>query len=287
MILVTVAEYFAQKLSDAGVNRVYGLPGGENVEILDAIRQRDIQFLLVRNESSACYMAATEARLTGKMGVALTTLGPGAANAFAGLAHSYLDRAAVLLITAVSDPDDIGRHTHQVIDLKAIFEPICKYTAELSAENAMHCIGKAMQLAMADRPGPVHLSLHNRIALQQVEDQSQREAKAERPLQSGSVLSEIHTLLGNKQKPIIVAGLGLEPEAPYSEIRRLAESLGAPVIDTPKSKGAVSADHPLYIGTLGLTRHDPVYQLLDEADCVIALGFDVVELVKPGIIRSP
>ena len=176
--MVTVADYFAQKLSDAGVKRVYGLPGGENVEILDAIRQRDIQFLLVRNESSACYMAATEARLTGKLGVALTTLGPGAANAFAGLAHSYLDRAAVLLITAVSDPADIGRHTHQVIDLKAVFEPICKYTAELSAENAMHCIGKAMQLAMADRPGPVHLSLHNRIALQQVEDQSEQEANS-------------------------------------------------------------------------------------------------------------
>ncbi len=285
--MVTVADYFARKLSAAGVNRVYGLPGGENVEILDAIRRQGIDFLLVKNESSACYMAATEARLSGKMGVALTTLGPGAANAYAGLAHAYLDRAAVLLITAVSDPADIGRHTHQVIDLRAVFEPICKYTAELSAENAAHCIGNAMQKAMADRPGPVHISLHNRIALQQVEDQTEQEAKAASPLQSGSVLKEIHTLLANKQKPIIVVGLGLEPEAPYSEIRRLAESLRAPLIDTPKSKGALSADHPLYAGALGLTRNDPVYQLLDEADCVIAIGFDVVELVKPWDYQTP
>ena len=130
--MVTVAAYLAERLSAAGVTRVYGLPGGENVEILEALRRQGMDFLLVKNESSACFMAATDARLTGKIGVALTTLGPGAANAYAGLAHAYLDRASILLITAVSDPALVGRHTHQALDLSAVFQPICKFTAELS-----------------------------------------------------------------------------------------------------------------------------------------------------------
>ena len=121
--MTTVADYFAEQLIAAGVERVYGLPGGENVEILDAIRRRGIDFLLVKNESSACFMAATDARLSGTIGVALTTLGPGAANAYAGLAHAYLDRAPVLLITAANDPDVIGKHTHQVLDLRSLVSP--------------------------------------------------------------------------------------------------------------------------------------------------------------------
>ncbi len=285
--MATIAEYFAEQLTAAGVRRVYGLPGGENVVILDAIRQRGIEFLLVKNESSACFMAATEARLTGKTGVALTTLGPGAANAYAGLAHAYLDRAPVLLITAATDPAEAGRHSHQVIDLHAVFKPVVKYTAELAPGNAVRAIGKAMTQASTDRPGPVHLRVHNRIASQRVEREPKPDATAARPANHGSSLNEVRTLLAGKEKPIIVLGLGLEPAAPYSEIRKLAESLRAPVIDTPKSKGALPADHALYAGALGLTRQDPVYELLDEADCIFAIGFDVVELVKPWDYQKP
>ena len=94
-------------------------------------------------------------------------------------------------------------------------------------------------------------------------------------------------LLAQARRPLIVCGLGLEPEKPYAELRLLAEALGAPVIVTPKAKGALPADHPLYAGAIGLTRTDPVYELLDEADCVVAVGFDVVELVKPWDCSSP
>jgi acetolactate synthase-1/2/3 large subunit len=132
----TVADYLATQLKHAGVTIVYGLPGGENVEILDAIRRQNIEFMLVKNESSAIYMAGTHARLTGGIGVALTTLGPGATNAYVGLAHAYLDREPVLLITAQTDPHLIGTHTHQVLDLQACFAPVTRFTAELSSDNA-------------------------------------------------------------------------------------------------------------------------------------------------------
>ncbi len=284
--MATVADFFAAQLKVVGVERVYGLPGGENVEILDAIRRRGIDFVLVKNESSACFMAATEARLGGKIGVALTTLGPGAANAAAGLAHAHLDRAPVLLITATTDPDLIGRHTHQVLDLAAFFQPICKLSAELSAANAARTIRCALSVANAGRPGPVHISLHNRIARQEAELAG--EPSKATPAPHGNIdISAIRALLADKRKPIIAVGLGLEPGAPYDAIRGLAERLGAPLIDTPKSKGALSADHPLFAGTVGLTRVDPVYELLNEADCIVAIGFDVVELVKPWDYETP
>ena len=285
--MTTVAEYFAEQLIGAGVERVYGLPGGENVEVLDAIRQRGIDFLLVKNESSACFMAATDARLAGTIGVALATLGPGAANAYAGLAHAYLDRAPVLLITAANDPDVIGKHTHQVIDLKAMFRPVCKCTTELTAENAADAIPQALSLATANRPGPVHISIHNRIAAQVIEAVSPFQPPRKTGAVHASDIRAARRLLADKRKPIVVLGLGLEPDRPYRQIRLLAESLKAPVIDTPKSEGALSADHPLFAGTVGLTRDDPVYDLLDEADCVVAIGFDVVELVKPWAYEKP
>ncbi len=285
--MTTVADFFAEQLAAAGVERVYGLPGGENVEILDAIRRQGIDFILVRNESSACFMAATDARLTGVIGVALTTLGPGAANAYAGLAHAYLDRAPVLLITAANDPELIGKHSHQVIDLNAVFSPVCKLSAELTVKNAASTIQHAIALARANRPGPVHTSIHNRIAEQAISAAIPARAPQHESLVDSVDLHGARNLLADKAKPIIVVGLGLEPNRPYQQIRYLAESLSAPVIDTPKSKGALSADHPLFAGTIGLTRSDPVYELLDEADAIVAIGFDVVELVKPWDYMKP
>jgi len=285
--MTTVAEYFADQLANAGVARVYGLPGGENVEILDAIRRRGIEFILVKNESSACFMAATDARLTGVIGVALTTLGPGAANAYAGLAHAYLDRAPVLLITAANDPQLIGKHSHQVFELGAAFRPVCKLSAELTVKNAADTIQQAIALAKAERPGPVHVSIHNRIAERALAYAGPARAPRHEYLVSASDIYAARDLLADKTKPIIVVGLGLEPSRPYQQLRHLVESLGAPVIDTPKSKGALRADHPLFAGTIGLTRDDPVYELLDEADSIVAIGFDVVELVKPWDYAKP
>ena len=285
--MTTVAEFFAEQLAIAGVKRVYGLPGGENVEVLDAIRRQGIDFILVRNESSACFMAATDARLTGLIGVALTTLGPGAANAYAGIAHAYLDRAPVLLVTAANDPEVAGKHSHQVIDLNAVFKPVCKFTAELTVKNAAATIQQALALARAKRPGPAHISIHNRVAEQAMPSPIPAQApQHERAIDAADINAARH-LLADKAKPVIVVGLGLEPSRPYRQVRDLAESLRAPVIDTPKSKGALSADHPLFAGTIGLTRSDPVYELLDEADAIVAIGFDAVELVKPWNYRKP
>jgi len=283
----TLAELIAEKLFDAKVDVVFGLPGGENVEVLDALRKRGIEFVLVRNESSAIFMADAHARLTGGLGVALTTLGPGATNAYAGIAHAWLDRSLVLLLTAQTDPKLLGSHTHQVLDLQSIFKPVTKLTASLTPDNANEILSRALDSLRTGRPGPVHLSIPAVYATSEVNFTSLPSPSSAMDLIDQHQIANARKILAASHRPVIVVGLGLEPDEPYSQLRALAESLHAPMIDTPKSKGALPADHPLFVGTLGLTMTDPAYEILDASDCILAIGFDVVELVKPWKQSQP
>jgi acetolactate synthase-1/2/3 large subunit len=289
--LPTVADVLAQTLHESGIDTVFGLPGGENVEIVDSLRRHNIDFVLVHNESSAVYMADVTARLTGKPGVCLTTLGPGATNAMAGVGHAWLDRAPVLILTAHTPEHLLSYHTHQVIDQSALFAPITKQSITLKASyDIQSVVHNALDLTMRERRGPVHLQLSREAAAQEVEVESDLERQpiaieSQSPNQEAFDLAA--TLLAQSQRPIIVAGLGLEPEHPYATLGMLAEAAQAPVITTPKAKGSITHDHPLAAGTIGLTRTDPVYNLLAEADCILAVGFDVVELVKPWDETAP
>ena len=284
----TVAEVLAHTLSEAGIEVIFGLPGGENAEVLEALRREGIRFVLVRNESSAVYMADATARLTGKPGVCLTTLGPGAGNAFVGVAHAFLDRAPVLIITAQSIRRLLGQHTHQVLDLQAIFGPVTKQTRELTPVGTRRAVREALHLTMAGRPGPVHLGLSSETASLTVEPEPNPSGlPPNEPSPEPQPIAAARDLLGKARRPVIVAGLGLEPERPYEALRELAEGIKAPLIVTPKGKGNLPDDHPLAAGIIGLTRTDPAYEIVDEADCIVAVGFDVVELVKPWDQTAP
>jgi acetolactate synthase I/II/III large subunit len=284
----TVAEVVADQLEAAGVRFAFGMPGGETVEVLEALRRRGIRFELAHDEGSAVFMADAVARVTGKPALVLTTLGPGATNAVAGVAHAYLDRSPLIILTAQKPDHLLPDYTHQVLDLHALFSPITKRTIKITAANVATAVAEAITLATTGRPGPVHLQLSNEEA--GVEAVSSYQGSGIRD--HLSVSSErIETLvttpyfpaalpLFEARRPVIVAGVGLEPEGPYEALRELAEMANAPVIVTPKAKGALPDDHPLSAGTIGLTRMDPVYEILEEADCIVAVGFDVVELVK-------
>lgn len=293
----TVAQTIAQTLSTSGITTVFGLPGGENSELMDALRGAGIRFVLVRNESSALFMADVQARLTGKPGVALTTLGPGAANAYAGIAHAWLDRSPVLVITAQTPRRLLDHHTHQVLDTQAIMRPVTKHTEELTTENVTETVQRALQLAMNGRPGVVHLGLSSETASAEMQDKETRRQeegvtgwqgdKVISPQSPNLPISNLQSLLMSSRRPLILAGLGLEPQRPYDALRQLAEEWNAPVIVLPKAKGTLADDHPLAAGVIGLTRADPAYEILDEADLIIAVGFDVVELVKPWKQDAP
>lgn len=285
----TVAEVVAAKLHAAGVRRVFGLPGGETVELLDALRRVGIDFVLVANESSALFMADAQIRLEGGVGVCLTTLGPGATNAVMGCAHAYLDRAPILLITAQKPAALLPDYTHQVLDLHALFCPITKATWRIHPANTDAVLSAALDLAVTGRPGPVHLQLSNEDAGQPYppgDDSTPTDIPTPPPFDP-TIVDQARALLRQARRPLILAGLGLEPQRPYTELRALAESLAAPVVVTPKAKGALPDGHALAGGVIGLTHTDPAYALVDEADCIVAVGFDVVELVKPWATPAP
>ncbi len=280
----TVSDILVRMLAAAGVETIFGLPGGENVTLLGAIRRQGLRFVLVRNESSAVYMADVEGRLNGRPGVCLTTLGPGAANVAAGVGHAYLDRAPVIVITACK----AAGHTHQYFDQRAFFEPITKGTFTVTADNVHEVVAQALALCQNGRPGPMHLQISSDVAGAEAVPPT---ASFQPPVVGGKEMvrdwERGRALWSAAKRPLIVAGLGLEPERPYAALQTLAEETDAPVILTPKAKGAISADHPLYAGTIGLTRTDPVYDLIAEADCILGIGFDVVELVKAWDVVAP
>lgn len=285
---VTVAEALAQALRRAGVARVFGLPGGETAEVLDSLRRAGLEFLPVHHEASAVYMAEATARLTGRPGAALATLGPGATNALAGAAHAWLDRAPVLILTARVPQRLLPLRSHQHVDLAALFGPVTKASLDLRARGAAATVEAALALAQRARPGPVHLQVANEEAARPVvEGPPALEAPRMLPPPDEAALEAARAMLARARRPVLVAGLGLEPEAPYTELRRLAEAAAAPVVLTPKAKGALPADHPLFAGVVGLTMTDPVYEVLEEADLVLAVGFDVVELVRPWVHPAP
>jgi len=283
----SVADALIGALAEAGIDNVFGLPGGEVVEVLDSIRRSEIDFTLVHHESSAAFMASATARLTGRPSACLATLGPGSTNIVTGVAHAYLDRAPVIVITAETSQQLLPGHTHQVLDLEALFNPIAKASYRLNPGGAREMVRKAIALAMTGRPGPVHLHISNDVAATEISASKPGPTLPSSEPAGNDNLQRARQLLSDSKRPILIAGLGLEPEGPYKEILQLAEAVHAPVIVTPKAKGAISDDHPLAAGTIGLTRTDPAYEVLDQADCVVAVGFDVVELVKPWEHPAP
>lgn len=278
----TVAQVIAESFRSAGITRVFGLPGGETVELLDELRLQEIDFILVKNESSAVFMADSYAQITRRPAVCMTTLGPGAANAVMGVAHCYLDRTPVVIITAQKPDSQLVGYTHQVIDLHALFAPITKASIKVTSSNAGQVVSQALALATTGRPGPVHLQLASDVAAEPSEGPAvtHNADTTEHEMPPEAEIMAAQALLAESKRPLIMAGLGMEPQAPYAQLANLAEILQAPVITTPKAKGALPYDHPLCAGVIGLARNESILELVVESDCVIAVGFDVVELVR-------
>ena len=277
----TCAEVLACSLHDLGVRTVFGLPGGENVRILDSLREQGIEFVLVRNESSAAYAASARWTLTGELQACLTTLGPGITHAAAGVGHLWLDRAGVVVISACTAEASGPMHTHQVLDQEHLMAPMVKAHIKVEPDN-VHAVRDVCSLAMEGRPGPVYVQISNEVAGLPAAgggiDPEPRPAKPEPDMEG---VEKALALMARARRPVVVAGLGARDASLRISVQTVAGSLQAPIVATPKAKGIVPDSHPLAAGVIGLTRTDPVYELLEQADLVIAVGFDVVELVLP------
>ncbi len=283
----TLADFLAESLWDLGIRKVFGLPGGENVHLVDALDQKGLTFYLVRNESSAAYAAAACYRLSGQPQACLTTLGPGMTHAAAGLGHLWLDRAAVALLTACTAENAGPLHTHQVLDLTSLAGLMAKSSFTVQPET-VHQIPDVLSLMQEGRPGPVHIQISNEAAGKMYAGSGQRRSVspergdiAARSSSDCRLFAHASAVIAEMQRPVIVTGLGVGSVEVAHAVGDLAEALGAPVLATPKAKGTMSDHHVLSAGVIGLTQTDPAYEILNAADGVVAVGFDVVELVKP------
>jgi acetolactate synthase-1/2/3 large subunit len=274
---MTTVESIIRVLQDAGVRRIYGVPGGGSViDLIEAGRQAGLRFVLTATESAAAMMAATEAELRGAPGVCVTTLGPGAANAVNGVAHAALDRAPLLLITDRYPATLPGRITRQRLDHGGLYAGLAKESFTLAPPRAAAIVTRAIRRALTPPRGPVHLDLPS--------DATDAPARPPRPAPADAApvppnpraLARARELLARARRPVVLAGLGVDGEAAAKAMVALAERLRAPVLTTYKAKGTIPDAHPLAAGPLaGGTLED---RLIGAADLLVAVGLDTVEL---------
>ncbi|HVB96577.1 MAG TPA: thiamine pyrophosphate-dependent enzyme [Chloroflexota bacterium] len=283
----TVAEQIARTLADAGVRYVFGHPGGEVAHLIEALRQVDIPFVLTRHEATAGFLAASWGELSGRPGVCLSTLGPGATNLLSGVAQGYLDRCPMIAITAQLATDREIRSPHQRLDLGKLFAPVTKASIRVAADTAATAVEHALYLATSERPGPVHLEVPSNVAAQPFEGVVRGVRFGDVGRLASPGVDQARDALAGARRPAILAGIGAVRCQASDQLVRLAETLGAPVVTTPKAKGVFPEDHPLAAGVMDMTGEAVVNELLREADLLLTAGFDVVELIKPWGFAAP
>lgn len=278
--MANTAELLVKCLESEGVQRIYGIPGEENLHIIDALHDSPIEFITVRHEQAAAFMADVFGRLTGKAGVCMATLGPGATNLITGFADANMDRAPIVAIAGQGATTRMHKESHQILDLVNLFEPISKYSTEIiHADITPEVIRKAFKDAQAEKPGGAFISLPENIAALDVAEQHQP-LKVQSPFTPRPPIEKIQQaadIIDQARFPIIMAGNGVIRANASQSLIAFAEKLNIPVAQTFMAKGCIPFSHELSLGSVGLQAHDYVACGFDRADVVICVGFDMVE----------
>ncbi len=278
---LSAAQAIARGLAGAGCRHAFGIPGGEVLALMDALDQAGIAFTLAKHENAAGYMAEGSWQATGAPGILLTTIGPGLANAVNAIANAYQEQVPLIVLSGCISPAQASQFTHQVIDQRDLLAPITKATFQVAEGDAAVIVAKALAIARADPPGPVHIDLPDTLALRPVADIDVPAPIGERPvLAQGVMLKQALRRLVESKNPIIVAGIGAVLHEAGPEILRLSENHSIPVITTYKAKGIIPETHPNALGGHGLSplSDEIILPLLRQSDCVICLGYDPIEM---------
>lgn len=274
---MTTADYIANKLYNAGVRFVFGIPGGPSIPYLEAFKRAGIEFILTSNEASAGIMADVSARLTGIPGICHATFGPGATNIATGVGGAFLDRSPVIVFTSEIEDRMAGRTTQMNIDHQKLFGPLTKATFRLNAKNTGDVMNKAIRLCRQEYPGPVHIGLPADIAEMETaifqDEMNEKEA-----VFYNNKTDDIIKLLRNSRRPLIAAGLtakrlGIEPL-----LLNFLDKYKTPVVITPMAKGLLSEEHPSYSGVLFHALSDYLEDIYERCDLLIGIGYDPVEV---------
>jgi len=278
MALSTAAEVLVRCLESEGVRHVFGIPGEETLDLNDALSRSSIAFIPVRHEQGGAFMANVYGRLTGRAGVCLTTLGPGATNATTAIADAFLDRAPMVVLTGQSGLERMHKESHQYIDVVGMMRPITKWNARVTDASVVpEVVRKAFKLAEGEKPGPTHLELPEDVMAAELEaDPLPRRQSPDAEPAPGEI-ARAAALIRAAQNPVILAGNGVVRGQAAPALRQLAHETGISVAETFMGKGLIDSDDPLSLGAVGLQAGDYRMAGFEAADLVIAVGYDLVE----------
>jgi acetolactate synthase-1/2/3 large subunit len=273
------SDLFIRCLEHEGVKYIFGIPGEENLDVMDSLIDSPIQFVTVRHEQGAAFMADVYGRLTGKAGVCLATLGPGATNLITGVADANMDKAPLVAIAGQASTTRLHKESHQVLNLVDLFQPISKYSTQILAPEIIpEIVAKAFKVAEAEKPGCSFIDFPENIAEMEVSGKAPlRVLRHTAPVPSEKKIRQAAKLINEAKYPIIMAGNGIIRAQASDDLVAFAEKLNIPVATTFMAKGLIPFSHPLCLGTVGLQSKDYVSCGFDRADVIICIGFDMVE----------
>lgn len=273
------ADLFVRCLENEDVEYVFGIPGEETLQLVDSLSTSKVEFVTVRHEQGAAFMADVYGRLTGRAGVCLSTLGPGATNLVTGVADANMDMAPLVAISGHAPTTRLHKQSHQVINLVDLFQPITKYSAQVrTPEIIPEIVRKAFKLAEAEIPGASFIELPQNVAetdLPETTPLSRQSPLA--PFPNPIDLQHVVDLIDGSQHPLIMAGHGVIRARAAERLVSFAETLNIPVVATFMAKGVMPASHQMFLGTTGLQSGDYNYCGFKQADLVICVGYDMVE----------
>ncbi len=272
------AELFIKCLESEGVEYIFGLPGEENLDLMDAVLDSPIQFVTTRHEQGAAFMADVYGRLTGRAGVCLGTLGPGATNLITGVADANMDHAPLVAIAGQAATNRLHKESHQVLNLQQMFHPITKYSSQLLTPNIItEVVRKAFKLAQSEKTGACFIEFPENIAEMPIDDTPLLKRQPVAPEPPADRVEAAAEAISEARNPIILAGNGVIRAKAWQQLADFAERLNIPVANTFMAKGVIPFKHPMALGSAGLQAKDYVSCGFDRADVIICVGYDLVE----------
>jgi acetolactate synthase-1/2/3 large subunit len=288
------SDLFVKALENEGVDRIFAVPGEENLDVVESLRLSSIQLIVTRHEQSAAFMAATHGRLTGKPGVCMATLGPGALNLVTGAAYAHLGAMPMVLITGQKAIMTARQARFQIVDIVATMKPLTKASRQIvSPASIPTVVREAFRLAAEERPGPVHLELPEDIAAEEAPDDLDVVAShpVELPAAEEAAIERAAAMLMKAARPLVMFGAASNRPRLAGQLTEFIRRTGIPFFNTQMGKGTVSGIGTnegatgLWMGTAALTERDYVHEAIDRADLILAIGHDTVE--KPPFIMGP
>jgi acetolactate synthase-1/2/3 large subunit len=281
------SDLFVAALENEGVDRIFGVPGEENLDVVESIRKSSIELVLTRHEQAAAFMAATYGRLTGRAGVCITTLGPGALNLATGAAYALLGAMPMIMITGQKGILSSRQARFQIVDVVAGMKPLTKLSRQIVSPTMIPTlVREAFLTAQEERPGPVHLELPEDIAAEECDAvRLIPPHPVELPVASATALDRAARMIMAAKSPLIMCGAAASRPRSTADLARFVTRTGIPYFTTQMGKGTVPGGTELYMGTAALSERDYVHEAIERADLVIAIGHDTIE--KPPFIMGP